>query len=205
MFVESTYVDPENGRVYDCYLMDRDGFALLAMAFTGPRALRWKLAYSAAFNAMERQLRERAPSIGNNVRDPNQLVVITTQLLALTQELTVRAETAEAEVAVKSEALAIAAPKVEAFEAFMSTGKNENLRSVARLCKARSHAWFAWAKDRGLLFYEGGVLQPRADLRADGYAVVAQAPDDDGVIRLQTRVPPPPRARSSSSIDGPRT
>jgi len=38
--------------------MDRDGFTLLAMGFTGKRALTWKLKYIEAFNAMERQLSE---------------------------------------------------------------------------------------------------------------------------------------------------
>lgn len=39
------------------YQMNRDGFALLAMGFTGKEALRWKLAYITAFNAMEAKLR----------------------------------------------------------------------------------------------------------------------------------------------------
>ena len=39
------------------YLISRDGFALLAMGFTGPEALRWKLAYIRAFNLMEAKLR----------------------------------------------------------------------------------------------------------------------------------------------------
>lgn len=38
-------------RTYD---MTRDGFALLAMGFTGAAALRWKIAYIEAFNALER-------------------------------------------------------------------------------------------------------------------------------------------------------
>src|SRR5882672_11178231 len=38
--------------------MDRDGFALLAMGFTGAKALKWKLAYIEAFNAMEAALRK---------------------------------------------------------------------------------------------------------------------------------------------------
>lgn len=42
------------------YEMDRDGFALLAMGFTGPKALRWKLAYIDAFNRMEAALRDAA-------------------------------------------------------------------------------------------------------------------------------------------------
>lgn len=36
------------------YDMTRDGFALLAMGFTGARAIKWKLAYIEAFNTMER-------------------------------------------------------------------------------------------------------------------------------------------------------
>ncbi|MGR3498788.1 MAG: Rha family transcriptional regulator [Limimaricola soesokkakensis] len=38
--------------------MTRDGFTLLAMGFTGPRALRWKLRYIEAFNQMEGALRD---------------------------------------------------------------------------------------------------------------------------------------------------
>ena len=34
------------------YHITRDGFALLAMGFTGKEAMRWKEAYIAAFNAM---------------------------------------------------------------------------------------------------------------------------------------------------------
>ncbi|HDX0791779.1 Rha family transcriptional regulator [Stenotrophomonas maltophilia] len=40
------------------YNLSRDGFALLAMGFTGRQALAFKLAYISAFNAMEARLRE---------------------------------------------------------------------------------------------------------------------------------------------------
>ena len=39
------------------YEMDRDGFSLLAMGFTGEKALRWKLEYINAFNVMEAELK----------------------------------------------------------------------------------------------------------------------------------------------------
>ena len=39
------------------YVMDRKGFTLLAMGFTGPRALEWKIAYIDAFDRMETALR----------------------------------------------------------------------------------------------------------------------------------------------------
>ena len=41
--------------------MDRDGFVLLAMGFTGKKALKWKLAYIEAFNRMETALRSGEP------------------------------------------------------------------------------------------------------------------------------------------------
>lgn len=43
------------------YQITRDGFQLLAMGFTGKKALEWKLKYIAAFNAMEAQLTTPAP------------------------------------------------------------------------------------------------------------------------------------------------
>ena len=42
------------------YLMNRDGFTLLVMGYTGQKALEFKLKYIAAFNAMERQLADNA-------------------------------------------------------------------------------------------------------------------------------------------------
>ena len=41
------------------FLMNRDGFALLVMGFTGKEALEWKLKYIEAFNKMETMLKER--------------------------------------------------------------------------------------------------------------------------------------------------
>ena len=40
------------------YVMNRDGFTLLVMGFTGKRAFQFKLAYIAAFNAMEKAIKE---------------------------------------------------------------------------------------------------------------------------------------------------
>ncbi|WP_321944381.1 Rha family transcriptional regulator [Paraburkholderia tropica] len=44
------------------YRLTRDGFALIAMGFTGKRAMQWKVAYINAFNAMEDALRGRESS-----------------------------------------------------------------------------------------------------------------------------------------------
>ena len=58
MFFETEAPD-SYGRPQRTYLMNRDGFSLLVMGFTGKAALEWKLKYIAAFNAMEKKLAQR--------------------------------------------------------------------------------------------------------------------------------------------------
>lgn len=59
MFYKTEYTHEQNGQTYPMYLMNRDGFTLLAMGFTGKAALEWKLKYIAAFNEMEKKLTEQ--------------------------------------------------------------------------------------------------------------------------------------------------
>lgn len=56
MFEKITYIS-SRGREENEYLMDRDGFSLLVMGFTGKKALEWKLKYIEAFNKMEEKLK----------------------------------------------------------------------------------------------------------------------------------------------------
>lgn len=51
------------GRTFRYYLMNRDGFALLVMGFTGTKALEWKLKYIQAFNEMEKRFLPRPKSL----------------------------------------------------------------------------------------------------------------------------------------------
>ena len=60
MFKLSNYVEEQNGQSYPMYLMNRDGFSLLVMGFTGKAALEWKLKYIEAFNKMEKIIREKS-------------------------------------------------------------------------------------------------------------------------------------------------
>lgn len=54
MFIEGQYEN--RGKRYKMYYMNRDGFTLLAMGFTGKEALQFKLKYIDAFNQMEQRL-----------------------------------------------------------------------------------------------------------------------------------------------------
>lgn len=61
MFFKSTHEN--RGKQYPMYLMNRDGFTLLAMGFTGKEALEWKLKYIEAFNAMEKELQDKRTAL----------------------------------------------------------------------------------------------------------------------------------------------
>lgn len=62
-FQQVPYRHPQNGQLYRAFDMTRDGFTLLAMGFTGSSALRFKLAYIAAFNDMEAKLKASVPAL----------------------------------------------------------------------------------------------------------------------------------------------
>lgn len=55
LFYETTY-KASNGKTNPMYLMNRDGFTLLVMGYTGEKAMQFKLAYIKQFNAMEQAL-----------------------------------------------------------------------------------------------------------------------------------------------------
>ena len=54
-FAESSYTNSQNKK-QPMYYVTRDGFTLLAMGYTGEKAMKFKEAYIKQFNAMERML-----------------------------------------------------------------------------------------------------------------------------------------------------
>lgn len=54
-FVQSSYINSQDKEQPE-YLLTRDGFTLLAMGFTGAKAMQWKIKYIEAFNKMEAEL-----------------------------------------------------------------------------------------------------------------------------------------------------
>lgn len=55
-FSPSTYTD-SRGKEQPCELMDKDGFTMLVMGFTDPKAMKFKEIYINQFNAMEELLK----------------------------------------------------------------------------------------------------------------------------------------------------
>lgn len=73
LFYKSRYKD-EKGEYRKKYLMNRDGFSLLVMGFTGKKALEWKLKYIEAFNKMEKIITEKQTTAWIETRQQGQLV-----------------------------------------------------------------------------------------------------------------------------------
>jgi len=63
----------DDGQYHRMYLMNRDGFSLLVMGFTGREALEWKLQYIRAFNQMENFIREKSTRMWIETRKAGKL------------------------------------------------------------------------------------------------------------------------------------
>lgn len=115
-FYPSTYQD-RKGEERKEYLMNRDGFSLLAMGFTGSKALEWKLKYIQAFNEMEKTIKEHRDSY--MIEDP------------VERALKWAEEQKEKQKALK--ALEEAKPKVETYDALVSRESYVGIREMAKL------------------------------------------------------------------------
>jgi anti-repressor protein len=114
IFIESTYPDGYS-RPQPEYLMTRDGFILLAMGFTGADAVKWKIKFIQAFNAMEAKLKE----IASNPFAA--LSGMTSEQIRLYADERAAKEKAQAEVAAVSKQLEEAKPKVEFVDNFVAS------------------------------------------------------------------------------------
>ena len=82
----SEYTDSLN-RAKKQYIITKDGFALLAMGFTGAKALQFKIAYINAFNRMERLIHgQGVPLIGSNLAESPQALTGAAQTDPLEKE-----------------------------------------------------------------------------------------------------------------------
>lgn len=63
----------DDGQFHRIYLMNRDGFSLLVMGFTGEKAFEWKLKYIEAFNMMEKVIQEKTTLAWSETRQFGQI------------------------------------------------------------------------------------------------------------------------------------
>jgi anti-repressor protein len=142
MFYETTFEN--RGKQYPMYLMNRDGFSLLVMGFTGKAALEWKLKYIAAFNEMEKKLTEQ-PQLTRSQ-------LLATALIAAHEEL----EEKDKRIELLTADTERMKPK-EIFSDAVSTSQNSILvGELAKLLKQNGieigeKRLYAWMRENGYL------------------------------------------------------
>lgn len=67
-FEPISYTD-ESGRRQPEYRMTKDGFMVLAMSLNGPEAVRWRLAFIRAFNALDKAVHRKHKALMNRERE----------------------------------------------------------------------------------------------------------------------------------------
>lgn len=179
MFLEQTR--EYRGRDFRFYLMNRDGFSLLVMGFTGKAALEWKLKYIDAFNAMEK--------------------AIQTPQLTPAEQMAQGLLAAQKLLAEKDKRIEEMRPK-EIFADAVSVSKTDILiGDLAKLIKQNGHdigqkRLFAWLREKGYLIKRKGLdwnmpTQKAMEMKlfrvketvvthADGHTTVSKTPKVTG-------------------------
>lgn len=137
MFYKTEYIQEQNGQTYPMYLMNRDGFTLLAMGFNGKAALEWKLKYIAAFNEMEKKLAEK-PQLTRSQ-------LLATALIAAHEELEE-----------KDKQIETMKPKALFADAVSASGQSILVGEMAKLLSQNGiqmgqNRLFSWMRENGYL------------------------------------------------------
>nr|DAZ09940.1 MAG TPA: regulatory protein [Caudoviricetes sp.] len=146
MFEETTYIHPQNKQQYPMFLMNRDGFTLLAMGFTGDKALRFKMAYINASNEMEKALKAMQPKLPQTYKE------------AL-KELLIQVEENE-RLQIENKDMK---PKAEYFDEIVDRGGLTNFRDTAKLLGVSEKAFIFFLIDKKYIYRDQkGTLKPVA-------------------------------------------
>jgi len=133
-FHKTEYKVEGNNKTYSMYLMNKDGFSLLAMGFSGKKALNWKVKYIEAFNYMEEmlknQLANKVPSyqINDEVERTKRWIEEAQERLLLAQK-NERLETKNKEL---SDALEEAEPKIHYCDIVFASKETVSVSVIAK-------------------------------------------------------------------------
>lgn len=103
-FDRSTYKD-SNNRTQPMYYINRDGFALLAMSFTGQKAMQFKMNYINAFNKMEEYIKHEQSTAIDTPSTAIQALAMQTSLLSQSIQQMAEIERKQMEQAERTKAL----------------------------------------------------------------------------------------------------
>lgn len=141
LFVRSEYEN--RGKMYPMFIMNKDGFSLLVMGFTGSQALQFKMEFINAFNKMEEML---------NSDD---------YILQRSQEILVRRIDEERQKRLEAEAIIKRqAPKVLFADAVATSDRSVLVAELAKIINQNGvnvgqNRLFVWLRENGFLCSRG--------------------------------------------------
>lgn len=151
MFYKTEYVHEQNGQTYPMYQMNRDGFSLLVMGFTGKAALEWKLKYIAAFNEMERRIKQpqmTPAALREAILNPDTVIQLCQQIKA-EREKNARLTAENAKLTAANE---IMQPKADYFDQQVAANQLTGLNETADALRIPRRTFVAWLVERKYLY-----------------------------------------------------
>lgn len=192
-FGVSEYRD-STGRRLRCFEMTRDGFTLLAMGFTGSKALQWKLRYIEAFNAMEAQLRRQQEVPTINLHDPKQLLQLLNDYAAKAIELEAQVDELR--------------PSADALDRIAGIEGSMSITAAAKNLQVQPNVLFGYLRKNGWVYKRTGgkeelAYQAKIDAGLLEHKVTTvQKADGSDLVVTQVRVTPKGLARLAKALGG---
>jgi len=100
--------------------MNRDGFTLLAMGFTGNKAMEFKIDYIGAFNKMEKQIKTNSMTILPDFTNPAEAARAWAEQYEQRQLEAKRADEAESQVLSLTQEIATMQPKISYYDTILN-------------------------------------------------------------------------------------
>ncbi|MDR1373167.1 MAG: phage regulatory protein/antirepressor Ant [Dysgonamonadaceae bacterium] len=151
MFYEALLPD-SYGRMQPLFVMNRDGFSLLVMGFTGKEALRFKLDFIEAFNRMESIIKNGQHQVPCSFREA--------LLLAAQQQ---------EQIETQQKQLALQAPKVALMNKILDTDQKIDIGQASKILSLPfgRNTLFANLREKGVFFKNRN--EPKQEYIERGY------------------------------------
>lgn len=157
LFIEDEY--ERRGKIYPMYIMNRDGFSLLVMGFTGRKALGFKMEFLNAFNKMERMLKSDDYILARSQE------ILQKRLQSMNQQL----QMAESERDHYQAEVKILAPKADYTDTVLQSTSTYTMTQVAKEFGMSAHRFGNLLRERKVMFYQSGQWLLTSKYQAKGY------------------------------------
>ncbi len=131
MFDESTYLNEQNKK-QPMFIMNRDGFTLLAMGFTGKQAMDFKLDYIGAFNKMEATIKNNQVAALPDFTNPAEAARAWAEQFEQKQIEAKRADEAEQQVLMLTAEVEQMQPKVTYYDTILNNKSTVLITQIAQ-------------------------------------------------------------------------